>query len=82
MVPVDGWHRQPPEHVMFADTVSVNRYCPAAQSDLPVHVVAPSHAVYVPEPQAVHDASAVCPFAAPYLPAPQAVHDASADPPV
>ena len=57
MVPVDGWHRQPPEHVTFADPVSVNRYCPAAQSDATVHVVAPSHAVYVPAPQAVHDAS-------------------------
>ena len=40
MVPVDGWHRQPPEHVTVADTVSVNRYCPAAQSDATVHVPA------------------------------------------
>jgi hypothetical protein len=38
MVPSDGWHRQPPEHVTVAGPVSVNRYCPAAQSDTTVHV--------------------------------------------
>jgi hypothetical protein len=45
LVPVDGWHRQPPEHVTVA-AAAAGRYCPAAVE-------------YVPAPQSVQAADPV-----------------------
>ena len=70
MVPVDGWHRQPPEHVTVADNVSVNRYFPASQS---VHSEEPSLPPNFPAGHVLHSVSATAP-AAPYLPIIQLVH--------
>jgi hypothetical protein len=87
-VPVDGWHRQPPEHV--TDVVVhpalqvqlVEAALPAGELEFDgqaLHVElaeAPAAIEYVPAPQSVHRAA---PVNAVYLPASHAVHMSPGD---
>jgi hypothetical protein len=89
-VPVDGWHRQTPEHVTV--TVGVRIVHPALQMQLvkaalpagelefdgqALHAEAPTAVEYVPAAQSVQVAF---PFNALYFPATHAVHEPPSGP--